>query len=86
MATDIFKTYKYYPKYISTFILSEYVEKNAIKKEDGIHNFEIDDLVFEFDILDKQITECLILKNNQFYDYFCRKYIKEPKLKPDEIV
>lgn len=81
MATDVVKTYKYYPKYISTFILSDYVEKNSINKEDGIHNFLIDDLYFEFHLLNEQITECLITKNNEFYDYFCRNYIKEPKLK-----
>ena len=79
------KTYKHYPKYISTFILSDYITKFYTKKDDGVYKYLIDDLVFNFHLIDNQIAECYITKHNKYYDYFCRNYAT-PELKPDEII
>nr|QMP83077.1 MAG: hypothetical protein [Caudoviricetes sp.] len=80
------KTYRYYPKYISTLILSDYIAKQT-KETNKIHNFNIDDLYFKYRLSDggHYIIECLVNKEKEFYDYFCI-YHADPELKPDEII
>lgn len=86
MAIYEYKTYRYYPKYISTLILSDYII-NQTKNENEIHNFSIDDLYFIYRLSEggHYITECSVTKNGEFYDYFCINPT-EPKLKPNEII
>ena len=74
------KTYKYYPKYISTLILCDYITKHFNNKEDGSYYFNIDGLLFHFYLVDEQIAECFVTKNSEYYDYFCRDYFQS-KLK-----
>lgn len=70
------KTYKHYPKYISTLILSDYISKQY-NEDNGIYDFQIDDLLFKFQLIDNQIAECLVTKNTNYYDYFCRDYLEQ---------
>ena len=77
------RTYKHYPKYISTLILTDYIAKYYDKSDTGPFEFLIDDLVFNFYLSDKCVTECYITKDNKYYDYFCRGYAT-PRLKTNE--
>ena len=87
MAKHDIRTYKHYPKYISTLILSEYIAKRTNIKEENKYNYIIDDLVFTYCLAEggHRLTECIVRKNNELYDYFCVSY-KTPELTPDEII
>ncbi len=81
------RTYKYYPKYISTLILTDYIAKQTELKEENKYNYTIDNLEFTYCLSDSghSLTECVIRKNDELYDYFCVTN-KTPELKPDEII
>ena len=84
--SDVVKTYRYYPKYISTLILTDYIAKHTKQKEKSEYTYIIDDLVFTYLLSEGgySLSECVVRKNEELYDYFCVRY-KSPEIKPDEI-
>lgn len=87
--SDVVKTYIYYPKYISTLILCDYIAKHtSINSEiKDIHNFTIDDLFFTCRLSEgyNNVLEAVVEKNGELYDYFCVNYV-DPEIKPNEII
>lgn len=84
MKTDAVKSFKVYPRLISTLILCDYITEKCNKKDDGIHTYQIDDLQFKFVLEDHSIHECQIYQNEIPYDYFLKIYA-EPRLTNDKI-
>lgn len=71
------KSFKIYPKYITTIIVSDFLQKENTK-ENTIYTKQVDDLIYKCNIQDSIIVECLITKNNIEYDYFIK-----PNITPD---
>jgi hypothetical protein len=80
LKTNAASTFRTYPNFISTLILCDYIQEHLPKKQKGIYDYSIDDLEFKVAVNENVINECLVNKNGEIYDYFCKIYTK-PRLR-----